>query len=80
MIIVYRKAKGAGIPAGCQLPKDATRESKLSLDNQMHHVVRHERVITWSRVHLEIRKFRALHFYCIPLLISASKNKDHLSL
>jgi hypothetical protein len=77
-VVPNTKMKTTGVTAGGQLSKDATSETELSLDYQMHEVVRHERVKTRSRVHLDIRKSGTLRFHCIPSLTGAMKHDNHV--
>jgi hypothetical protein len=69
--------KSAGIATRGQLSKDCACESELGLDYQVDHVVRYERVITRSRVHLNIRKAGALRFHRITSLTGAVKHECH---
>jgi len=75
----------AGMKSPCvstsgQLSEHSAREPELRLDHKVQKVVGHPRVVTWRRVHLDIRKRRALRFYRVPSLTYASKDKYHLRL
>jgi hypothetical protein len=70
--------KSARVATGCQLPEHSSRKPKLRFDYKVHKVVGHPPVVTGSRVHLHIRKGRALRLYRVPSLTYASKDEDHL--
>ena len=80
--LIRRKAgmKSARVATSGQLPEHSAREPELRLDHKVQKVVGHPRVVTWRRVHLDIRKRRALRFYRVPSLTYASKDKYHLRL
>src|ERR1041384_2797151 len=72
--------KSARVASSRQLPKDPVMQAKLRLDYHVHHVVRHERIITRSWAHQQMREPRALRFHCIPSLTGAAKHEYHFVL
>jgi hypothetical protein len=72
--------KTTRVASGRQLPEDAVTQAELRFDYHVHHVVRHERVVTRSWAHQQMRQPRALRFHRIPSLTGATKHEYHFDL
>jgi len=69
--------KRAGIATSEQLSEYSLRKAQLGFHDHMHQVVRHELVVTGSRIHFEVGKRRAPDLDCVPSLTGAPKHDDH---
>ena len=71
--------KSAGIATSSQLPEHSARKPELGFNYEVQKIVRHQLVVTWGWVHLDIGQRRTLRLNRVSSLTRASKYENHLN-